>query len=144
MDVLAHVTIDAVVVQVQHVRDFRWPADVPPSYGYVDRSFDMRRLERVWFVKEPFSVPQLPRFEGVAHTYFVFDFLDQPPVAVSVESRRERGEGYDVLHGMVNEYELVYIWGTEQDVTGRRAVVGKNELYMYPLVGSMDSPDACS
>ena len=24
-------------------------------------------------------------------------------------------------------------------MTGRRAVVGKNELYMYPLVGSMDA-----
>jgi hypothetical protein len=38
------------------------------------------------------------------------------------------------VHGLVNEYELIYIWGTEQDLTGRR-----NELYMYPLLGSMES-----
>ena len=139
MDVLPHVTIEGDTVQVQDLRDYSWPADGPPSSDYLDRTFDVRRLERVWFVKEPFSVPQLPGFEGVAHTYFVFDFQDQPPVAVSVESRRERGESYDVLHGMINEYELIYIWGTERDVTGRRAVVGKNQLYMYPLVGSIDS-----
>ncbi len=30
-------------------------------------------------------------FEGVAHTYFVLDFQDEPPVPASVESRRERG-----------------------------------------------------
>lgn len=78
-------------------------------------------------------------FEGIAHTYFVFDFRDQPPVAISVESRRERGEGYDAIRGVFNEYELIYLWGTEQDVTGLRAVLEKNQLYMYPLVGSMDS-----
>jgi hypothetical protein len=139
MDVLAHVTIDGDVVQVQHVRDFHWPAEGPPSSDSVDRTFDVRHLERVWFVKEPFSMPLLQGFEGVAHTYFVFDFQDQPPVAISVESRRERGEGYDALRGLINEYELIYIWGTERDLTGRRAVVERSQLYMYPLVGSMDS-----
>ena len=47
----------------------------------------------------------------MAHTYFVFDFEDQPPVAISVEARRERGESYDVVRGMFNEFELIYIWG---------------------------------
>ena len=120
------------MVQVQRVRDFRWPADGPPSRAYVDRSFDLRRLERVWFVQEPFTMPLFYGWEGVAHTYFVFDFQDQPPVAVSVESRRERGEGFDALRGLVNEYELIYVWGTERDLTGRRAVLEKNQLYMYP------------
>jgi hypothetical protein len=139
MDVLAHVTIEGDVVRVQNLRDFHWPADGPPSSGYVDRAFDVQRLERVWFVKEPFTIPWLRGFEGVAHTYFVFDFQDQPPAAVSVETRRERGEGYDAVHGLINEYELIYIWGTEQDLTGRRAVVESDELYMYPLLGSMES-----
>jgi hypothetical protein len=139
MDVLPHVTIDGDVVHVQHVRNFRWPQDGPPSSDYVDRVFDVRRLERVWFIEEPFTMPLFRGFEGVAHTYFVFDFQDQPPVAVSVESRRERGEQYDALRGQFNEYELIYIWGTEQDLTGRRAVLERNPLYMYPLIGSMDS-----
>jgi Domain of unknown function (DUF4105) len=138
MEVLPHVTIAGDMVDVQHVRDFSWPADGAPSAAYVDRSFDVRHLEQVWFVKESFSMPLIDDYEGVAHTYFVFDFQDQPPVAVSVESRRERGEPYDLLHGMLNEYELIYIWGTERDLTGRRAVLEKNQLYMYPLVGSMD------
>jgi hypothetical protein len=139
MDVLPHITIEGDVVHVQHVRDYRWPADGPPSSDYVDRTYDVRRLERVWFIEEPFTMTLFPGFKGVAHTYFVFDFQDQPPVAVSVESRRERGEQYDALRGMINEYELIYIWGMEQDLTGRRAVLEKNQLYMYPLVGSMDS-----
>jgi hypothetical protein len=139
MQTLPHITIDGDLVHVQHVRDFRWSANAPRSSDYVDRSFGVQRLERVWFVEEPFAMAPFYGFEGVAHTYFVFDFQDQSPVAISVESRRERGEGYDSIHGLFNEYELIYIWGTEQDLTGQRAVLEKNQLYMYPLVGSMDS-----
>jgi hypothetical protein len=139
MQTLPHITIDGDVVDVQHLRDFRWAADGPRTSDYIDRQFDTRRLQRVWFIEEPFSLPPFSGFEGVAHTYFVFDFEDQPPVAVSVESRRVRGQGYDPLHGLVNEYELIYVWGTEQDLTGRRAVLEKNQLYMYPVIGTLES-----
>jgi len=139
METLPHIIIDKNVVHVQHERDFRWSADGPLTAAYVDRSFDVERLERVWFVEEPFTIAPFYGFAGVAHTYFVFDFEDQPPVAVSVESRRERGQGYDPIHGLFNEYELIYVWGTEEDLTGLRAVAEQNDLYMYPLLGSMDS-----
>jgi hypothetical protein len=139
MDTLPRISIAGDVVGVQQERDFRWSAAGPLSSGYVDRTFDVNHLERVWFVEEPFTIQPVNGFSGVAHTYFVFDFQDQPPVAISVESRRERGQGYDPLRGMFNEYELIYIWATEEDVSGRRAVLEKNQLYMYPLVGSMDS-----
>jgi hypothetical protein len=139
MEVLPHITIDGNLVTVQHERDFRWSADGPVSSDYVDRSFDLDRLERVWFVEEPFPVAPFYDFKGMAHTYFVFDFHDQPPVAISVESRRQRGQKYDVVRGTFNEYELMYVWGTEQDLTGRRAVLENRQLYMYPVAGSMDS-----
>jgi hypothetical protein len=140
MDTLPHITISGSEVNVEHVRDFRWSADGPLSSGYVNRSFNVDRLERVWFVEEPFTIAPFYSFNGIAHTYFVFDFQDQAPVAVSVEARRKQGQTYDAVRGLFNEYELIYIWGTEQDVTGRRAVLERNQLYMYPVVGSsMDS-----
>ncbi len=139
MATLPHVTIAGDAISVQHVRDFRWSPDGPVSSDYVDRTFDLAALERIWFVEEPFNIPPFNGFEGVAHTYFVFDFRGQPPVAVSVEARRHRGQSYDVVSGLFNEYGLIYIWGTEQDLTGSRALLEKNQLYMYPLVGSMDA-----
>ena len=139
MDVLPHIVIDGDLVTVQHERDFAWTATGPAGSDYVDRTFDVRRLQRVWFVEEPFTLAPIEGFEGVAHTYFVFDFQGQAPVVVSVESRREKGQGYDPVIGAFNEYELIYLWGTERDMTGRRALLEKNQLYMYPLVGSMDS-----
>jgi hypothetical protein len=139
MELLPHITIDGELVHVQFERDFRWTADGSVSSGYIDRTYDVERLQRLWFVQEPFTIAPLGAFTGVAHTYLVFDFEDQPPVAVSVEARRERGETYDAVRGTFNDFELIYIWGTEQDVTGRRAALERNQLYMYPLLGSSDS-----
>lgn len=133
MQTMADITLDGPSVHVQHVRDFGWGPDGPRSSDYVERTFDADRIARVWFVEEPFTIGPLAGFRGVAHTYFVFDFEDQQPVVVSVEARRQRGETYDVLRGMLNQFELIYVWGTERDVTGSRAVYGKNELYMYRL-----------
>jgi hypothetical protein len=133
VEVLPEITIDGDRVQVRKLRDFRSAADGPRSSDFVDRTFDVTRIERVWLVEEPFTIPPFTGFEGVAHTYFVFDFTDEQPLAISVEARRERGESYDVVRGALNQYELMYIWGTEQDLTGRRAVLEKNLLYMWPL-----------
>ena len=129
MQVLLHVTVDGNVVTVEHERDFQWSADGSSSPAYIESSFDVRRLEHVWCVEEPFTMAPFYAFKGVAHTYFVFDFENQPPVAISVEARRQRDETYDVVRGSFNAYELIYIWATEQDATGRRAVaICTNEL----------------
>lgn len=133
MDTLAGVTRSGDTVHLQHVRDFEWTADGPSASNFVERSFDVGHIERVWFVEEPFTIGPFGGVGGIAHTYFVFDFTDQPPVGVSVEARREKGETFDVFHGLTNDFELIYIWGTERDLTGSRAVREKNELYMYPL-----------
>jgi Domain of unknown function (DUF4105) len=135
METLADISINGRQVHVRHVRDFGWGPDGPRSSDYVDRTFDVDRISRVWFIQEPFTLGPFGGFKGVAHTYFVFDFEDPstPPVAVSVEARREKGETFDAFRGLVNTYELIYIWGTERDVTGSRAVREKTSLYMFPL-----------
>jgi hypothetical protein len=139
MATLPRITMRDGSVLVQNVRDFRYTAEGTRSSEYVDRAFEVERIERAWLVEEPFRIAPFTGFEGVAHTYFVFDFQDRPPVAISVESRREKGETYDAIRGSFNEYELIYIWGTEEDLTGRRAVLEKNPLYMYPITASTES-----
>jgi hypothetical protein len=139
MDQLPRITIHEGAVTVQDVRDFRYSPEGTRALNYVDRTFQVDRIERVWFVEEPFTIAPFSGFGGVAHTYFVFDFTDQPPLAISVEARREKGESYGALAGLVNQFELIYVWASEQDITVRRAVVEQNELYMYPLIISVEA-----
>lgn len=70
----------------------------------------------------------------MAHTYFVFDVADESPITVSVEARREKGETYNAWLGLFNEYELSYVWATEEDQTIRRVVDQHNDLYNFPLL----------
>jgi hypothetical protein len=142
MTVLPQITIQGDSVFARNVRNFRYTPQGPASTDYIDQTFAADQLERVWFVREPFSVGPFTGFKGVAHTYFVFDFQDQPPLTISVEARREQGEAYDVFQGLLNQYELIYIWGTEADQTVRRVVIEHNQLYMYPLTISSQSARA--
>jgi hypothetical protein len=70
---------------------------------------------------------------------YVFDFKDSDPIVVSVEARREKNEKYDAWVGAFNQFELIYLWGTERDETVRRVIVEDNPLYMYPLTISSES-----
>jgi hypothetical protein len=138
-ETLPSITLDADVLTVRNLRDFRTGEDAPLRSRFVDRSVDVRKIERAWFLVEPFQVLPIEGFRGVAHTYFVFDVAVEPPIAVSVEARRERGERYNAGVGLFNEYELMYVWATEEDQTVRRVVERSAELHMYPLRISRES-----
>lgn len=116
------------IVSVQSIRDFHFKPKEIVSTNYINRTVDINNIAKVWFLVEPFG-----KFKAVAHTYFVFDFKNQEPLAVSVEARREKGEKYNAFIGAFNKYELIYVWGTESDETIRRVIFEENKLYMYPL-----------
>lgn len=122
-----HLTIQNSLITVSNLRDFEYTtSSITPRF--INRTFDTSKITQVWFIVEPFT-----KFEQIAHTYFIFDFSDQPPLSISVEARREKNENFNVFLGALNQYELIYIWGTETDQTIRRVVVENNQLFMYPL-----------
>jgi hypothetical protein len=85
-------------------------------------------LERVDFVVEPFA-----DWRGPAHTFLTFGFADGEHLAVSVETRRERGESYGPLKGLFRQHELAYVVGDERDLIGLRANVRGHPVYLYPI-----------
>lgn len=125
---LSQVTVNGDEVQINNIRDGEYKSDGSYDISYYADKFNARDLSAVWFVVEPFS-----KWDGIAHTYFIFDFNDQRSIAVSVEARREIGEDFNAFVGLFNNFELMYIWGTEKDITGRRVMVEKTTVYMYPL-----------
>lgn len=119
---------DQTNVEIKNIRDWNYSQTDIISKDYIDRTYNIDNLERVWFLVEPFS-----KWDGIAHTYFVFDFTDQEAISFSIEARREKGEEYFAALGAVNQYELIYMWGTERDFTGRRIYKDDADVYMYPL-----------
>ncbi len=71
----------------------------------------------------------------IAHTLLSFDFGDEGYVCTSIETRRERGEGYSAVRGFFRQYELCYLFGDERDLIRVRTNYRPHEdVYLYPLI----------
>ena len=83
-----------------------------------------------WIV-EPFD-----DWKGPAHTLLSFGFEGESGVeyvAISVEIRKEEGEEFSPWRGLVREYELMYVIGSEDDVIKVRTNFRKDDTYLYPI-----------
>jgi hypothetical protein len=136
---LPHIEVKNDIVKITDLRDYEYLPGRFVSERYAERTVDISKLQKVWFVVEPFEGIPLIKFGGIAHTYFVFDFADEKPIVISVEARREKGEKFGLVSGMLNQFELMYVWGTEEDLTFRRVLIEDNNLSMYPLMISRES-----
>lgn len=68
----------------------------------------------------------------VAHPIVIFRIRNAPPLAFSIETRREVGEEYSALAGFFRQYEQIVIAAEERDLLGVRAVQRNGEdVYLY-------------
>jgi hypothetical protein len=125
--VQARVTLDEGRVQVEDLRDFAHAAPDVFEERYRDETYDVFDVQRVWFVLAPFA----ERWRGLAHSFVSFELTGDRFLAVSVEARRERDEGYSLRRGIMRGFEVTYVVGTERDLIGLRALRG-DTLYLYP------------
>lgn len=72
--------------------------------------------------------------ELMAHPVASFQFADAPPVAISIEIRREVGESFSALGGLYRWFELIYVVGDERDLIRVRTNFRQGEdVYLYRL-----------
>jgi hypothetical protein len=62
-----------------------------------------------------------------------FGFKGGQYVTISAEIRKEVGESFGPVNGLLARYELVYIIGDERDLVGLRANYRKDRVFMYPV-----------
>lgn len=116
-------------VTVRDVRDFAYTSSTAYTPGYVKQRFSLDSIESAWFVLTPFS----STWRGPAHAFVSFGFRGGQFVSISVEARREKGETYGLVPGLLRRFELAYIVGTERDLIGRRALFDGDDVFLYPI-----------
>ncbi len=123
---LPHAEIDGRRVTVYNIRncDYHTPDDY--EVRYYDRTFDLDRLESVDFIVVPFLASP-----GLAHVMMSFGFEGDEYVGLSVEIRREKGEKYVPLFGVLRQFELMYVIGDERDLIRQCTDVYLNGVYVY-------------
>lgn len=117
------------LVTIHNVRNFDYrPEDTTGERNprWETRTVRLSRLTRL---------DAFLNFWGVswmAHPILSFQFSDAPPLAVSIETRKEKGEAYSALGGLYRRYELVYIVGDERDLVRVRSNYRTGEdVYLY-------------
>ena len=125
--VLPWAEFDGRRAQVHNIRNIHYRSVSDYDVAHYDRTFDLDRLETVWFMVEPFA-----EFGGAAHTLLSFGFAGDEYVSISVELRKERGEEFSPWKGLLRRYELMYVVGDERDLLGLRANHRRDDVYLYP------------
>ena len=116
------------LVEIKNVRNAKYRSTTDFDARWEDRTYDLKNLESVWFIVEPFS-----DWRGPAHTFLSFGFGNGEYVAISIEIRKEKGESFSPLSGLLRQYELIYIIGDERDLIGLRANYRHDEVYLYKV-----------
>lgn len=125
-------------VEIKNLRDFSYSAkDKVNKEEYYNDEFNPQKIKDVYFLLNPFE--ENPAF---AHTFFSFVFEDGKSVSVSIEARKEAGESYSTIRGLLNNYELAILWGSEKDFFTRRSIYFNEDLRRYRLDISTTTAEA--
>jgi hypothetical protein len=130
--VLPYAVIDGDRVTVHNIRNFDYRTETDFTPAYYDRTFDLRRLDRVDLIAVYWMGP------AIAHLFLSFGFGGDH-LAISVEVRKTRSKAYATLPGFFRQYELVYVVADERDVVRVRTNYRKSppeDVYIFRTLGS--------
>jgi hypothetical protein len=113
-------------VTVRNIRNCTYRTEDDYTVNYYDKTLDLDKLDSVDFIVIPFL-----EMRSIAHTMLSFGFEGRDYLVVSVEIRKERGEKYTPLGGMMRQYELMYVVGDERDLIKLRAIHRLSDVYLY-------------
>jgi len=120
-------TIDGNVVTVENVRNFHYRSETDFDERWEERRFDLSQLSGADVFFSHWGSPV------IAHTIMSWSFSDGQHLAVSIETRKEKGEEYSAVAGFFRQYELIYIAADEADVVKLRTNFRNEEVYVYRL-----------
>jgi hypothetical protein len=118
---------DGNLVHVINVRNFRYRGVADPIPAWYDATYDIGALTGVDLICSYWTGP------AIAHVFLSFGFADGRHLAVSVETRRRRGQKYSAIAGFFRHYQLIFIAADERDLIGVRTDVRREQVFLYKL-----------
>jgi hypothetical protein len=134
--VLPYAEIDGNMVTVHNIRNFDYRSETDYTPAYYDKRFDITKLEGVDLVSVYWMGP------AIAHTFVSFAFAGGDHLAISIETRKEKGEGYSTIKGFFRQYELYYVVADERDVIRLRTNYRRDppeDVYIYRVQGPLEN-----
>lgn len=132
---MPEVTFNDDIISIKNIRNIKYRSTTDYDVRYYDKTFDLNKLNSVWYMVEPFT----GHGAGAAHTLLSFGFENGDYVSISVEIRKEKGESFGAVKGILRQYELMYVIADENDVIKLRSNFRKDEVFLYPVKTSREN-----
>ncbi len=123
-------TVSGDTVTIHNIRNFTYRTETDFTPAWYDKSYDLRKLEGIDIVTSYWMGPD------IAHVFVSFAFAGGEHLAMSIETRTEKGEGYSAIKGFFRQYELYYVVADERDVIGLRTNFRRDppeDVYVYRI-----------
>jgi hypothetical protein len=136
VSVLPYATFRGNIATVHNIRNFDYRSETDYTAAWYDRDFDPDKLVGADLVAVYWMGPV------IAHTFVSFEFAGGEHLAVSIETRKERGESYSTLKGFFRQYELIYVFADERDVIRLRTNYRRDppeDVYVYRVESSLEN-----
>ncbi len=117
---------------VHDIRDFDYKTESEFTQHYLERTYDLSKLRGVDLFMSYWGSP------AIAHTILSWEFEDAPPLAISIETRKDKTQQYSTLEGFFKQYTIFYVVADERDVIRLRTNYRGEDVYLYRLVVPVD------
>lgn len=122
---LPSATIDGSLLTIRNVRNFEYRDKHDFTERWETRTYDLDTIVGV----DIFISFWGPTLYG--HTITSWEFADGRYLAVSIETRKEKGEQYSAVRGFFRQFELYYVVADERDVIALRTDHRGDEVQLY-------------
>jgi hypothetical protein len=124
-------------ITIHNLRNFDYGSVDDYTPRWETRTYDLSRLVGVDLYFFYWGSP------WIAHTIVSWEFEDAPPLAISIETRKEVGEAYSAVRGFFRQFELYYVVADERDVIRVRTNFRGDEGYLYRVDWSPVTHASC-
>ena len=128
--------IDGDRIAIRNVRNFDYRTETDYDERWEERTYDLSKLRGADLFLIYWGSP------WIAHTIMSWTFEEGPPLAISIETRKEKGEAYSAVLGFFRQFELYYVVADERDVVRLRTNYRGEEVYLYRLLAPAETARA--
>ena len=123
----ATATVEGNRLTVRNIRNFDYRSENDYTEHWETRTYNLDHLRGV----DLFLCFWGPT--AIAHTITSWEFTDSLPLAISIETRKEKGEAYSALLGFFRQFEVYYVVADERDVLRLRTNYRGENLFLYRI-----------
>jgi len=126
----AQAVFDGDYVTIENIRNFDYRSETDFTEHWETRTYDLSKIQGLDIFLSYWGSPM------IAHTIMSWVFEDGPPLAISIETRKEVGEEYSAVRGFFRQFEIYYVVSDELDVVRLRSNYRGEDVYLYRLLAS--------